>query len=56
MPSTEFYTIINTAIISGIVIIGLIWIAEGRAYHRGRLKRMAYETAMKHQAYMDSLN
>ena len=56
MPSTEFYTIINTAIIGGLVIIGLIWIAEGRAYQRGRLKRMAYKTAMKHRAFMDSLN
>ena len=56
MPSPEFYTIINTAIIGGLLIIGLIWIAEVRAYHRGRLRGMAEKTQRKHQAFMDSLN
>ena len=55
MQSPEFYTIINTSIIGGLVIIGLIWIAEGRAYHRGRLRRMAEQAQRNHQAFMDSL-
>ena len=54
MPSPEFYTIINTAIIGGLMIIGLIWIAEVRAYHRGKLRKMAEMTAKKHAAHMEA--
>ena len=54
MLPQEVYNVLAPAFIIGIAAIALLYFAEVRAYQRGRLRRMAYETAMKHKAHMEA--